>query len=77
MKLQRVLRQGARSKLEVLLLLLGEAPADSWVLWADNDAVFANRAFSFPFQKYEDAGKDVIIGGSEAEVLAGNGHRAP
>ncbi len=67
--------QGTRSKLEVLLLLLAEAPADAWVLWADNDAVFANRAFSFPFRKYEDAGKDVVIGGSEAEVLAGNGHR--
>ncbi len=76
-KLQRLIPQGARSKLEVLLLLLGEAPADAWVLWADNDAVFANRAFSFPFQKYEDAGKDLVIGGSEAEVLAGNGHRAP
>ena len=61
----------------MLLLLLTEAPADAWLLWADNDAVFANRAFSFPFQRYEDAGKDVVIGGSEAEVLAGNGHRAP
>ena len=73
---QHLVLQGARSKLDVLLLLLAEAPADAWLLWADNDAVFANRAFSFPFRKYEEAGKDVVIGGSEAEVLAGNGHRA-
>lgn len=67
--------QGERSKLEVLLALLEEVPEERWLLWVDNDAVFANRGFSFPFHQYEAAGKHLVIAGSEADVLAGNAHR--
>lgn len=69
--------QGERSKLEVLAALLKEVPEGAWLLWADNDAVFANRGFSFPFHQYQAAGKHLILAGSEADVLAGNAHRAP
>lgn len=67
--------QGERTKLEVLLALLEEVPDERWLLWADNDALFANRGFSFPFHQYEAAGKHLVIAGDEAGVLAGNAHR--
>ena len=69
--------QGERSKLEVLAALLEEVPEGAWLLWADNDVVFANRGFSFPFYQYQAAGKHLIIAGSQADVIAGNAHRAP
>lgn len=51
-------------------------PEGAWMLWADNDAVFANRGFSFPFRQYEEAGNQVVLAGSKEDVLKANAHRA-
>ena len=66
--------QGDADKVDVLLALLNEAPPGAWLLWADFDTVFANRAFTFPFRQYRAEGRHLVAGGSLAEVQAGNGY---
>jgi hypothetical protein len=66
--------QGSADKVDVLRQVLAEAPQDAWLLWADFDTVFANRAFSFPFAQYEAEGRHMVLGGTLSEVLAGNGY---
>ena len=66
--------QGSADKVDVLRRLLAEAPRGAWLLWADFDTVFANRAFSFPFAQYAAEGRHMVLGGTPSEILAGNGY---
>jgi hypothetical protein len=66
--------QGSADKVDVLRRLLAEAPRGAWLLWADFDTVFANRAFSFPFAQYAAEGRHMVLGGTLSEILAGNGY---
>lgn len=68
--------QGDADKVDVLRRMLAEAPQGAWLLWADFDTVFANRAFSFPFAQYEAEGRHLVLGGTLSEVLNGNGYKA-
>lgn len=70
----RVALQGDADKVDVLRRMLAEAQQGAWLLWADFDTVFANRAFSFPFAQYEAEGRHVVLGGTLSEVLNGNGY---
>jgi hypothetical protein len=69
--------QGSADKVDVLRRLLAEAPPGAWLLWADFDTVFANRAFSFPFAQYAAEGRHMVLGGTLSEILAGNGYSEP
>lgn len=68
--------QGDADKVDVVQALLAEAPRGAWLLWADFDTVFANRAFTFPFAQYLREGRHLVLGGMLTEVLAGNGYSA-
>ena len=42
-----------------------------WVLWAEQNALVLNPAYTFPFSKYTDAGHSIVMYGNPDDAAAG------
>ena len=64
---------GPMNKLGALARLLSEVPPDEagWLLYLGFDLMIDDISFTFPFESY--AGKDLVLVGDKAKVLAGDG----
>lgn len=67
--------QDERTKVDVILEVL-EATAGKerldWVLWAEQNALVLNPAYTFPFSKYTGAGHSIVMYGNPEDAVAGN-----
>lgn len=57
--------------LEVLEGSAGKEQSD-WILWAEQNALVLNPAFTFPFSKYTEAGHSIVMYGNPDDALAGS-----
>ena len=67
--------QGNRTKVDVILdVLVATAGRDhqDWVLWAEQNALVLNPAFTFPYERYDAAGRAIIMYGNPEMTAAGH-----
>ena len=57
--------------LEVLAATRGKQHLD-WVLWAEQNALVLNPAFTFPYSRYDAAGSAIIMYGNPDTTAAGH-----
>ena len=43
-----------------------------WLLWMDDDAIFTDMNFTFPFDVYDEAGVNLVIWGDPQRVFRAN-----
>lgn len=61
--------------MDVILEVLEETAAKErldWVLWAEQNALVLNPAYTFPFSKYTEAGHSIVMYGNPDDAVAGN-----
>ena len=67
--------QASRAKVKVLEDLLrkteGMASMD-YLLWIEQQALVVNPSFVFPYKRYAESGKDIVMYGDLAGVQAGD-----
>ena len=47
-----------------------------WLLWMDDDAIFTDMNFTFPFEEYDAAGINLVIWGDPQRVFRANDIKA-
>lgn len=72
--------QASQAKVKVLEDLLrktaGTASMD-YLLWIEQQALVVNPSFVFPYKRYAESGKDIVMYGDLAGVQAGDVGCAP
>ena len=67
--------QGNRTKVDLILEVLGQSRPKAeleWILWAEQNALVLNPAFTFPFSRYSAAGHAIIMYGNPDSTAAGH-----
>ena len=63
------------TKVDVILEVLAQTAHKErldWVMWAEQNAVVLNPAYTFPFSKYTDAGHSIVMYGNPDDAVAGS-----
>ena len=68
--------EAAWNKIPLLYILMHpDSPVTQgieWLLWMDDDAIFTDMNFTFPFEEYDAAGINLVIWGDPQRVFRAN-----